>query len=208
MGAGFSSIGKGFGGMSPASGASLGSGLFQIGAGLLGMGKSYMPSMEDPSAGLYGIQQKAYDNEAIAQEQQAMQAEYEAGLAAQQKAREVHMHRENQANTYSASGVTLDGSPMDVLNETRALGQQEVDAILKSGQASGELLRRKAMLTRNEGRAAILGSQIKFQTEAAANKISAIGSQRTPIVSGLKGLANLLPGASKSYNSFGNGTIP
>lgn len=184
--------------ISPAMGFGIGKGIIGLGSAFKGGGTT--PSLYDngnPMAGVQQMQMQSNEIEAKSLEEQAQQAMYEAGLEAQQKAREAHLFRENQANTYSASGVLLEGSPMEVLNETRSLAQQEVDMILKRGQATGNVLRGKAFNTRSEGRAAVLGQNIKFASDAASAKMTAIGSRQTPFVDFFNDMGKLLPGATK-----------
>lgn len=183
--------------MSPAMG-------FGIGKGVIGLGSAFKggntPSLYDhgnPMAGAQNMQMNAYSTEAQSLTDQANQAMYEAGVEAQQKARDAHKFREDQANTYSASGVQLEGSPMEVLNETRALASQEVDAILKRGKATGDVLRAKAFNTMSEGRASILGQNISYAADAASAKMTAIGSRKTPFVDFFNNMGSLLPGATK-----------
>lgn len=52
---------------------------------------------------------------------------------------EIEYFRGEQAMTYNKSGVTLEGSPLLVLEETRRKGQEEIDAILGRGQAISDL---------------------------------------------------------------------
>jgi hypothetical protein len=54
--------------------------------------------------------------------------------------------------------VTLEGSPLLVLEETRRLGQEEVDAIQKRGQAQRDLQMLKNNMLRRSGRNSMFGS--------------------------------------------------
>ena len=113
-------------------------------------------------------QSYAAEQEALAQEEQGRIAEQEAALYAEQKTREAGKFAQQQALNYSASGVLLEGTPAQVLNETRNLAAQEVEAILKQGAAQGNLARRKAGIVRSSALANRLGDEAKFKT--AANK--------------------------------------
>ena len=68
---------------------------------------------------------------------------------------------------YAKSGVTLEGSPVLVLAETRRLGQEEVAAIERRGRAQALLLRQRAEQTRKAGRSAMLGGIFNAASGAA-----------------------------------------
>lgn len=101
---------------------------------------------------------KAAKAEAQAQEDQIQYVQEDTSNEARQKAREVTKFREEQAVAYNKSGVTLAGSPLLVLDETRRLGQEEIDAIQRRGQNMQELYKQKAKQTKSAGRSALLGS--------------------------------------------------
>ncbi len=63
-----------------------------------------------------------------------------------------------QTEQYAGSGVTLEGSPLLVLDQTRNLGQQEINQIYKNGQAQLAWGYQDAAQTRNRGRQALFGS--------------------------------------------------
>lgn len=103
-------------------------------------------------------------------------------LAAEQKAREVRDFEASQALAYSASGVTLEGSPALQLERTRRLGQQEINALMKRGESMRGLYRSKGIQTANAGRAALFGGQVKassglFQQLAAGAQIGMFGNK-------------------------------
>src|SRR5882724_1406452 len=81
------------------------------------------------------MQMQDYSNEALSQVQQADQALTEAGLSAYQQAFQTGQFREQQALSYTGAGVTLQGSPLLVLEQTRQQGLQEVQAIQSQGLA-------------------------------------------------------------------------
>lgn len=115
----------------------------------------------------------AANKEAKALESQAALAQQESRFTAQQKAREVSNFRAKQGINYMASGVTLEGTPLQKMEETRRLGQQEVDAMMRRGQAQSDLLMQRGRAQRNAGRAAMLGSILKAGTSAAGTLYSA-----------------------------------
>lgn len=101
--------------------------------------------------------QESAKKEAYALENQALLASEESRVEAQIHATRVRKFAQNQKGAYLKNGVTLDGSPLLVLDETYKFGQQEVDAIVRSGNARSQLYRDKASIARSEGRAALLG---------------------------------------------------
>lgn len=164
------------------------------GASLFG-GKAFntfTPSA-NPMAGVQSLYKQSVDMEADSLNKQGDLAMSEAGQAALQKARDVKTFREQQANSYNGSGVLLEGSPMLVLEQTRRLGQQEVDAIINRGQAITELYRKNALITTNQGRAAILGQNIQFGAEQATARIQSLAN------------SNRLPSALGSFASVFTG---
>lgn len=105
-----------------------------------------------------------YDVEAVLQEKEGDIAYQDAKQAAIQRAREVRKFQAMQATKYVQSGVTLEGTPIAVLEETRKLGQQEVDYMLKRGQSLKNLAYLRAgntrltgEVTRAQGRSALYG---------------------------------------------------
>lgn len=103
-------------------------------------------------------QQEAFDREAALQEEQGRIARREAGIEAERTATERRKFLARQKLAFIKNGVSLEGSPLLVLEETRSESQKEVDAIIKSGNAQQRLFFRKAAISRSKGRAAILGS--------------------------------------------------
>lgn len=161
-------------GLSAGGAYQLGSGLVSLGAGMFGKQQqqtNMFDIMSGPYQALLAQQQDNYNQEAALYEQQAQIAQDEAAQTAEAKAREGQRAMQDQANQYNASGVLLEGSPLAVLDETRRLAQQEVDAIMRRGSAQSALYRRQGALIRNKGRADILGANIDYQARAMQNKI-------------------------------------
>jgi hypothetical protein len=153
------------------------SGLFNFSSATDGM----YGALDNPLKGLYEMQQANTEQEALMQEKQAQVASDEAGIAAEQKAREVQTTRSEQANAYSASGVLLEGSPLAVLEATRRLGSQEVDALMRRGAAQADLYNQQANITRNQGRASLLGSQTAYDISGAQAKMQTIQSRNAAL---------------------------
>lgn len=139
--------------------------------------------LSDPFGGAQSLQARAVEDSAKGYEDQAAQALIEAAQEATQKVRQVSAFREEQANKYLGSGVQLEGSPLQVLEETRRLGQQEVDAIFQRGLAQSELYRRGALVTRNQGRAQLLGQRMAYDVQRTQAEIDSARNSARPFVS-------------------------
>lgn len=73
-----------------------------------------------------------------------------AQAEAKNKAKEVERLRSLQQAQYGASGVTLDGTPLMVLDNTTKEGDEEVNDILRRGSNNAKVLRmegRNAMMS-------------------------------------------------------------
>jgi len=141
----------------------------------------YGALLANPGAGLSANQ--AYGQEATyaarAAEFEAQQMEVNAQITADEAARDASKIADNarrfageQAVAYASSGVTLEGSPLLVLDETRRKAQEEVDATYRRGQQISSALKMQAQMTRefgafqastaqSKGRSALLGSSAK-----------------------------------------------
>lgn len=89
---------------------------------------------------------------------QARLMEQEAQIAAAQRAREVELFRGKQSISYMDAGVKLEGTPLQMLEETRRLGKQEIDALMTRGKMQSALMKQQAQMTRKAGRNAFFGS--------------------------------------------------
>lgn len=97
--------------------------------------------------------QKSSAAEAALQEEQGRLADLEARRAATQTEEEARKFRDRQILAYVKSGVTLAGSPLQVLEETIRKGDEEADALRKRGSAQRNLSNQSADITRSTGRA-------------------------------------------------------
>lgn len=197
-------------------GANFGIGM-ALGKGIVGMfgSNSSYNGMYDynPMSGPMAMYQQAVDQEALLNERQGRVALDEANAAAIQTAREGKRVREQQAVDYTNSGVLLEGTPIEVLNDTVARTGEEIDAIMKRGSAQAELFNRRANITRNQGRASLLGEQAQFNTRRAQAMIASIngnspfGNALFEIGSALssnQGGVSLFKKPSSNISSFGN----
>lgn len=114
----------------------------------------------------------AQKNRAGILEDNARLAASEAEARAKRRALEVRKFAANQKLAFLKNGVTLEGSPLLALDETYALGQEEVNAITKSGQAQASAYWREAQIGKRQGRAAMIGGF----TGAAQTAVSAYGT--------------------------------
>jgi hypothetical protein len=91
----------------------------------------------------------------------------EANLEALRKSRDVRTFQTSQGRQFLASGVTLEGTPIEVMEETRVRGQEEVDALIARAEAEQNLSRRRASSTRGAGRAAFVSGFLNAAGTAA-----------------------------------------
>ena len=105
-----------------------------------------------------GIQEnKAAKAEALLIEEQGALQQQEAVTEAQRQATESRKFRKKQKVAFLKNGITLAGSPLLVIEETRRESQEEVNATVRRGNAQASLAFQQAAMTRNSGRAALLG---------------------------------------------------
>lgn len=192
-------------------GMSLGQGLIGAFAGGGGGGSNTNAlMMTNPMAGPLALQSQLYEDNALMQEKQGRIALDEAGQSADQIARDAHKFRLQQASDYSSSGVLpTGGTPAVVMNETVSLAGQEIDAIMKRGLAQSDLYRQNANITRNQGRAALLGANTEFNTRSAQARMAAIQANAMNggggIGNALLGIGNALSGIKGSGQGFSLG---
>jgi hypothetical protein len=101
--------------------------------------------------------QRSANQEAKLQREQGGIANAEAQRQAAIRAEEVRKFSKVQKLAFLKSGVTLEGSPLLTLDETLTQGQEEVDAISRSGASQYNLAQKQARITQNKGRAALIG---------------------------------------------------
>ena len=110
--------------------------------------------------------------EAALERQQGDIAASEAQVNAKNEAFNQTQAVQNQRLAFLANGVTLEGSPALVLEESKKYGQGQVDAILRQGAAKKALGYAEADISKNKGRAALIGGF----TQAAGSIAQGIGS--------------------------------
>ena len=114
--------------------------------------------------------------EAQAQRSQAKEAMSEAQVNATNEAWNQTQFVGRQRLGFLANGVSLEGSPTEVLKSSKAYGQSMVDSIMAQGRARYSLGMAEANITRNKGIAALIGD-----TSDAAAKAYKAGMFDTPI---------------------------
>lgn len=118
----------------------------------------------------------AAKKEAAALGDQARLAEMESADEARIHARQVRKFSANQKSAFLKNGVTLDGSPLAVLEDTRDSGQEEVNSIMRSGAAKAQLIRDKSEITKSEGRSALIGGFSSAASSASSSYLGAKGA--------------------------------
>lgn len=90
-------------------------------------------------------------------DEQGRLSQEESDREAQLHADDVRRFSKTQSLAFLKNGVTLAGSPLLTVQDSVARGQEEVDSISKSGAAQRTLYNQRAEITRNQGRAALIG---------------------------------------------------
>ena len=157
----------------------------------------YQSSSPSFYAGLT-LQQQAMADQTQFANAQAQQLQKETFAAARQKAREIHDIREQQALDFDNSGIILEGSPMAVLERTRSLGQEEIEAIEDSGVAGVTSILRQNMMQQNQAAAGIISATAQYNSGLASAKIRDYQTKASGINTALGSLNNM----------FGNTTSP
>lgn len=160
---------------------SLGAGsLFSAGTlGALSAGFSIFSGLSSIAGGMASQQEAGYQSELALQqaESRAIEQERVSAREARLEQEAADDARSRQKVAYLASGVTLEGSPLLAMEETRTRGAENVDEIKKSGSAA-------ANAVRQEGR--VQAAQLK-------------SSGRQAFASGLSSGARSIAGGLQSY---------
>ncbi len=128
-------------------------------------------------------QQTAYDAEAASLGQESTDA-YKFGLEERaQNDYKVASQKAHQNAQFGQSGVELSGSPLGILGETQALGDQVSRMIMERATAQSDLYSEQGLQMLRSGSAAAFGGQAKaidmtyqYQLQKAQNTNSAWGS--------------------------------
>lgn len=97
-----------------------------------------------------------------AAKEQARIAQEDARAAADARGKQITKLKAEQQAQFAASGVTLDGTPLMVLDETQREGDAEVNDILRQG-------RNNAKVIRTQGRNALTSGILSAATTTAGN---------------------------------------
>lgn len=123
---------------------------------------------------IQGFQEKkAADAEASLLEEQGVLQAQEAQDEAIRVANDRRKFRKSQKLAYLKNGVSLAGSPLLVLETTRAESQAEVNSIARRGTAQASLAFANAAQTRTAGRVALLGGFFSAAGKAATGAFAA-----------------------------------
>lgn len=114
----------------------------------------------------------AANQEANLQKQQGEIALRESQVNANSEAFNQTQAVQKQRLAFLANGVSLEGSPSLVLAQSKEYGQTQVNSILNEGAAKFNLAQQEAAITRNKGRAALIGG-IASVVGTAAGGVSA-----------------------------------
>jgi len=136
-----------------------------------------------------GIQENnAAKAEAKLLEAQGVLTQEEAVAEANRVANDRRKFRKKQKVAFLKNGITLAGSPLLVIEETRRESQMEVDAIVRRGRAQASLAFQQAAITRGGGRAAlvsgIFGAASTVVIGSAFAKASLGSGTKTPTTTG------------------------
>lgn len=131
---------------------------------------------------------------------------YEQGLReAAQTAYEGHKFKENQALQFASSGVTLQGSPLGVLQETQSLVDQEVAAQKRRATEMSKLYEMQGLqLLRQGSNAAFNGFTQGLQSEFES-KVRAYQQRQQGFQSALSGAGALASGIGSLFGGGGGG---
>jgi hypothetical protein len=128
-------------------------------AGTAGKWAGIAQGVESIASVVSGISSmRASNAEAQAIQQQSIIQQHEAALASFQKRREILRAQATQASLYGSSGVTMEGTPMVLLEETQNLGQQELNMMASQSKAYQNLYTAKSKQYKSSGRNALFGS--------------------------------------------------
>jgi hypothetical protein len=124
--------------------------------------------------------------------------------SAAQKEREVKAFQEQQSLDFASSGITLQGSPLGVLEETRFRGAQEVKAIRDRGEALSGLLSAQGLQMLRRGSTAAFGGFAGALQQQFQNKMNSAAMKEQGIQAGLSGFgAGLSAFAAKGGRGYG-----
>jgi len=116
----------------------------------------------------------AADSRASTLRSQARLVEAEANADASRYASEATAFKASQKMAFLKSGVKLEGSPLDILDETARVSTENISAIRARGQAQALSLKSEAGAVKAEGRLAFLKSAVGA-TKTIATTGAALG---------------------------------
>lgn len=149
-------------------------------AGSIAKSSTFMPDRTSFDASL-GAYQKSLETEYSATSKQADLILEELGTEATRRAQESEFQQNETAEHFTSKGVTLDGTPLEIIAKQRALKMQEIDHLSSRAVALADLERAKGTIAYNEGLSRIAGAKGDYITKAAqyslANESSAFAAK-------------------------------
>lgn len=134
--------------------------------------QSVLTNFQGAAAEMGGqLQKNMADQQAAAENSQADLVWSQTQLAEQSQARQTEIAVGDQAEGYASSGIEMQGTPLAVMNETRALSQQQINAIDAQGASSRDMLRLQANQTQQQGLSDLLSGQVTAVTGQVKNQI-------------------------------------
>ena len=130
---------------------------------------------------IYGGYQakKASKEQARLIEEQARRERLAAEFEAQQQERNFERLLGQQRLNFAASGVKLEGSALDIIEETVKDKEQTIKNILEAGATRSARLRSEAALTRRRGRDVFISSLIGAGGQALRSGSQIAGASKT-----------------------------
>jgi hypothetical protein len=122
----------------------------------------------------------ASNQEAKLQREQADIALAESRANATNEAYNQNIAVGKQKLAFLSNGVSLEGSPTLVLQESTRYGQQQVQSILDQGAARYKLGQKEAAITQNKGRAALIAGIAQGVGTLSTLKLGKSSSLETP----------------------------
>jgi hypothetical protein len=105
--------------------------------------------------GIFGFNAASAQADSLRSQAQLVQAESEADIV--RYAENAKEFKTKQAMAYMKSGVALEGSPLDILDETVRVTGENISAMRASTAAKMREIRSKASALEGQGRAALVG---------------------------------------------------
>jgi len=127
--------------------------------------------------GIFGYNAAEAQADSLRSQAQLVQIESEADIV--RYAENAKEFKTKQAMAYMKSGVTLEGSPLDILDETVRVTGENISAMRAKAAAEAQGLKSKASAVEGQGRAALVGGFAKA-TSTYASQYEKLGKGKEP----------------------------